>query len=259
MELKRIKALILDMDGVLWRGSEPIGDLPAIFSRIRERGVKVVFATNNSTRTPGQYVQKLAGFGAEAQTAQIFTSAKATAAALSERYPAGGGVFVVGEGGLVEALLEKGFSQQDGKALAVVAGLDSEVTYEKLKRATLLIRGGAVLMGTNPDKTLPSPEGLAPGAGAIIAALEAASGVKAEIIGKPQATMFQQALSQLGLPAEEALVVGDRLETDIAGGQAAGCKTALVLSGVTTREMAEAWEPAADLILEDLTTLAAKL
>jgi 4-nitrophenyl phosphatase len=255
MDPSNLKALILDMDGVIWRDAEPIGDLPGIFGRIHDRGLKVVFATNNATRSVNQYLSKLEKLGVRAAPWQVVTSAVSTAEYLKQRHPEGGEVFIVGEEGLVITLEEYGFSHGDHNPLAVVAALDHDINYQKLAAAAVLIRKGILFIGTNPDRTFPSPQGLVPGAGAIIAALEAASDVKAVIIGKPQPTMFQQALERLEIASNEALVVGDRLETDIAGGQSAGCPTALVLSGVTTQAMAEKWNPTPDLILPDLTSL----
>jgi 4-nitrophenyl phosphatase len=202
MNLSNIKALILDMDGVLWKDDTPIGDLPTIFARIRERGLKVALATNNATRTIDEYLAKLSGFN-----------------------------------------------------VTLVSSFDRSVTYSKLSRATLHIRAGVPFYGTNPDKTFPTPEGLVPGAGAILASIESATSVEPIIIGKPKPAMMYMALERLGMQPEETLVVGDRLETDIAAGQAAGCKTALVLSGVSTRRQAEAWQPVPDLIVDDLCTL----
>jgi 4-nitrophenyl phosphatase len=248
------------MDGVLWRADQPIGDLPKIFDQINHRGLQVVFATNNATQTPSRYVQKLAGFGVSAREEQIFTSARATAAYLKEIYPDGGPVFVVGEEGLVTSLQDAGFTNNmKSSPLAVVVGLDREINYKKLSAATLFVRGGAQLIGTNPDRTLPTPQGLEPGAGALVAAIEAAAGRQATIIGKPQPIIFNLALKGLAGSPGETLIVGDRLETDIAGGQAAGCLTALVLSGVTDRETAQAWQPAIDYIAEDLASLVERL
>jgi len=122
----------------------------------------------------------------------------------------------------------------------------------------LLIRAGAPFIATNPDPTFPTPEGLVPGAGAIIAAIEAATGVEAEVIGKPNPGMYRVALQRLKAAPEETLVVGDRLETDIAGAQALGCRTALVLSGVTDEQRARQWDPAPDWIFPDLQTLLEK-
>ena len=260
MNLSYIKALILDMDGVLWRENTPIGDLPAIFARIRERGLKVALATNNATRTVDEYLQKLAGFGVTLEPWQIITSSLATADTLAKEFPDGGAVFVVGENGIQRTLEERGFRpiidpQDETRVVAVVTGMDRSVSYQKLRRATLHIRAGVPFYGTNPDRTFPTPQGLAPGAGSILAAIEAATDVKPIIIGKPQPAMMDMALEKLGTKPEESLVVGDRLETDIAAGQASGCKTALVLSGVSTREQAEAFRPALDFIVKDLSSL----
>ena len=258
--IPNIKALILDMDGVLWRDSTPIGDLPAIFARISERGLKVALATNNATRTTDEHLEKIAGFGVKLEPWQIISSAATAANVLGKRFPNGGAVFIVGENGIQRALDEHGFQpivDPDDKTIpmAVVSSFDRAVTYQKLSRATLHIRAGVPFYGTNPDKTFPTPEGLVPGAGAILASIEAATDVKPIIIGKPEPAMIYMALEKLGTLPEETLVVGDRLETDIAAGQAAGCKTALVLSGVSTHEQAEKWEPAPDFIFDDLSNL----
>jgi 4-nitrophenyl phosphatase len=254
-----LKALILDMDGVLWRADQAIGDLPEIFRQIKARHLKVLLATNNSTRSVDQYVQKLAGFGVQIEAWQVINSSQATAHYLKERYPQGGAVYVVGEEGLFQALSEKGFRQDRQGAQAVVVGMDRQITYDKLKRATLLVRSGIPLIATNPDRTFPTPEGLVPGAGSIIAALEAATDVEAFVVGKPSQEMFKVALERLQATAAETLAVGDRLETDIAGAQAVGCKTALVLSGVTTESAARTWQPAPDFIFSDLTELVSAL
>lgn len=260
MNLSDIKALILDMDGVLWRENTPIGDLPAIFNHIHERGFKVALATNNATRTVDEHLEKLSGFGLALEAWQIVSSASTTANVLSREFPNGGAVFVVGQNGIQRALEERGFKvitdpDDETTPVAVIGSLDRNISYQKLRRATLHIRAGAPFYGTNPDKTFPTPEGLAPGAGSILAAIEAATDINPIIIGKPQSTMMNMALENLGAAAEETLVVGDRLETDIAAGQAVGCKTALVLSGVATREGAENWKPAPDMIIEDLSSL----
>ncbi len=255
----KLRALILDMDGVIWRGQEPIGDLPKIFDTIQEFGLGVVMATNNSTKTPAQYIQRMAGYGVTLEPWQVVNSSEATAAYLLEQFPEGGPVYIVGESGLVKALDAHGFHHSEEEALAVVAGLDKELTYAKLKRANALIRAGAIFVGTNPDRTFPTPNGQVPGAGVMLAAIEAATYVHPIIVGKPQTGMYALALQRLGTRPEETLVVGDRLETDIAGGQNMGSPTALVLSGVTTRAVAEEWQPAPDFIVEDLTAVLAKL
>jgi 4-nitrophenyl phosphatase len=253
-----IKALILDMDGVLWKDDQPIGDLPRIFARIQEVGLKVILATNNAMRSADQHQQKLARFGVTVEEWQVVNSGMAVAYLLSQRFPHGGPVFVVGEGGLIKALEKNGFYPADADAkdvLAVICGFDRQVTFEKFTRATILIRKGALFIGTNPDRTFPTPEGLIPGAGSFVAFLEAASDVKPIIAGKPFPTLFQLAFNRLQLSPDEILAVGDRLDTDILGGRQAGCRTALVMSGVTSPGELAAWSPKPDLVAPDLSSL----
>jgi 4-nitrophenyl phosphatase len=254
-----LHALLLDMDGVVWRDDEPIGDLPAILKKIAGKGLQTAFVTNNATKTVEQYQEKFRGFGVEIPAERIHTSSKVAAKLLGEQFPNRGNVHIVGERGLREAFQEQGFQIADLDCLAVVVGLDRELTYQKLATATHLIRGGAAFIGTNPDRTLPSPNGQVPGAGSILAALEAATDIKPIIIGKPERALLDSALTQLGLLPGEALMVGDRVETDVAAGQKAGCRTALLLSGVTSDAAGRAWKPAPDFIETDLETLVAKL
>jgi 4-nitrophenyl phosphatase len=256
----RIRGLILDMDGVLWQDGSPIGALPAIFDALRLRQIKVALATNNATKTVEEYLDKLAGFGVVLEPWQVVTSSNATADVLAAAFPRRGPVFVIGENGLVAALRQAGFfpltdADDETRPVAVVAGIDRDVSYGKLRRATLHIRMGVPFYGTNPDKTFPTPLGLVPGAGAILAAIEAATDVAPMVIGKPSPLMMQISLDRLGLSAEEVLVVGDRLETDVAAGQAAGMRTALVLSGVSSPAEAAAWRPAPTLVAPTLSAL----
>ncbi|MBN2147344.1 MAG: HAD-IIA family hydrolase [Anaerolineales bacterium] len=255
LDLSSIQALILDMDGVLWRSQEPIGDLPAIFAQIARRGWKVVLATNNATRSISMYVERMASFGVQVAPWQVVNSAQAAARFLQRRFPQGGAVFAVGERGVQEALEEHGFHLAETNVLAVVSSMDRSLSYEKLRRATLLIRGGALFVATNPDRTFPTPEGLIPGAGSILSLLEAASDQQPIVCGKPAPEMYLIALERLAVSPAHTLVVGDRPETDIAGAQAIGCRTALVLSGVVGPQEASCWQPPPDLIIEDLTTL----
>lgn len=255
-----LRALILDMDGVLWRANEPIGSLEETFNRILSLGYKFVMATNNSAMSPQMYVEKLANFKVKVSPGQVINSAMSVAYALCERFPSGGPVYIVGEAGLEQVLNQSGFFQEtSGSVLAVVAGLDRKITYQKLTRATLLIRSGVPFYGTNPDKTYPSPDGLIPGAGALLAAIETASGAAPIIGGKPGRFMFDLALERLGTTAAETLSIGDRLDTDVLGAQQAGIRTALVLSGITSLQEAQAWKPAPDWVCEDLPALAARL
>jgi 4-nitrophenyl phosphatase len=260
--LVNIRAAILDMDGVLWRGSQPIGDLADIFRRIASLGWRILLATNNATRSPEQYLERFRSYGVFLEPWQVLNSAQAAAIYLKQHYPQGGTVYVIGEEGLISALSEAGFHHSTDRPLelvppplAVVSAMDRGLTYEKLRTATLLIRRGAPYIATNPDVTFPTPDGLVPGAGSIVAALEASSGVKAIVMGKPAPEMYRVALERLGTTPQETLVVGDRLETDIAGGQALGYPSGLVLSGVTTLAMAHAWKPPLDIIAKDLAAL----
>ncbi len=250
-----LRGLILDMDGVLWRASQPLGDLPAVFREIEARGWKVVLASNNATRSIEMYMAHLESFGVRLHPNQVINSAIATAGYLSARFPAGSGIHIVGEQGLRLTLEAAGFEVRSERVAAVVCALDREFSYEKLKQAANLIREGAVFVATNPDPTFPDTAGVIPGAGSLVAALQTASETDPVVVGKPSPEMFRQALERMGTRPEETLVVGDRLETDIAGGQKLGCKTAVVLSGVTSEQQARAWTPAPDLISPDLTHL----
>ncbi|MBF8249256.1 MAG: HAD-IIA family hydrolase [Bacteroidetes bacterium] len=259
MLFSTIKALILDMDGVLWKADAPIGDLPSIFARIESRGLRYVFATNNGTKTPEEYRKKLVDLGVQAETWQIVTSAMGVAHLLAQSFPHGAKAFMIGEAGIREALEERGFEilsvENAQEAQFFVMGIDRDITFEKIQEATLLVRRGIPFYATNPDKTFPTPRGEIPGAGAWVSVITTATDIEPIVAGKPFPFMMELSLEILGEKKAETLVVGDRLETDIAAGQAVGCPTALVLSGVSTREQAEAWKPAPDVIVENLSEL----
>ena len=234
--LSRLRYLIVDMDGVLWRGDRPAPGLQAFFAFLREREIRFVLATNNASKRPDQYAEKLARLGVEVPMERILTSAQATAAYLAEREPEGTKVYVIGEDGLRAALTERGFVLTEEEARYVVVGWDRDLTWRKLARATLLIRSGAGFIGTNPDRTFPSEEGLVPGNGAQLAALEAATGMKPVVIGKPEPWLYREAMRRMGASTDATGVIGDRLDTDILGGARLGLATVLVLSGITKEE-----------------------
>jgi 4-nitrophenyl phosphatase len=254
-----IKALIIDMDGVLWKGDAPIGDLPATFKRIRERGLKFVFATNNGTKTPEEYQQKLAKLGVDIDVSQIVTSALGIGFMLSQKFPRGTKIFVIGEEGIRVALKDKGFevvsTENAPEAQVFVMGIDREISFQKVAEATLLVNAGIPFYATNTDRTFPTPRGEVPGAGSWLAVVTSATGVEPIVAGKPFPYLMELSLERLGTKKEDTLVVGDRLETDIAAGQAVGCPTAAVLSGVSSRKQAEEWRPKMDIIAEDLAAL----
>ncbi|MEW5956677.1 MAG: HAD-IIA family hydrolase [Chloroflexota bacterium] len=235
-DLKNIHGLVIDMDGVLWRGNSAIPGLNEFFDFMHRRRLPFMLATNNATKTPEQYLHKLAGFGVRTVTRDnILTSSLATAAYLQRDHRPGSKVYIVGQDGLRQAMQEAGFmimADAGQPVEVVVAGADFTLTYDKLKYAAFLIRGGARFVGTNGDLTFPSEEGLIPGAGSILAALEAATGVKPVTVGKPARLMFDLAIEKMDTRPEQTAMLGDRLETDILGGQQAGLKTILVTTGI---------------------------
>ncbi|GAB4458588.1 MAG: HAD-IIA family hydrolase [Anaerolineae bacterium] len=236
--LGAVKALAIDMDGVVWRGNTPLPGFDDFFNFLHNSGLPYMLVSNNSTKTPAQYQAKLARMGATVGPEHVLTSSLATAAYMRREFAPGSRVYAVGQDGLVEALRSVGFEMAEDSSRpveAVVSGLDFYVTYEKLKHATILIRRGAKFIATNGDLTLPTEDGFHPGAGSILAALEAASGVKPTVVGKPEPLMFEIAVQKMGVAPGEAAMLGDRLETDILGAQRVGLKTILVESGVDSR------------------------
>jgi 4-nitrophenyl phosphatase len=216
----------------------------------------VVLATNNATRTVSQYLQKIKHMGVVLSEDQIVTSGQAVIYYLRKTYPSGSMVYVVGSDGLKSIVTEAGFSLDENNAAAVVVGVDRDISYNKIRIASKLIREGAEFIGTNPDKTFPTPRGLEPGAGSIIASVAAAAEKEPVYVGKPGKIMMDLSLSRLqGITKEQVLQVGDRLDTDIAAGQNYGCLTAVVLSGVTSLVMAQQWRPEPDFIYNDLAEI----
>ena len=229
------EAFILDLDGVLYRGDEPVAAAAPTIDALRSADKRLVYLTNNSARTPEQVATKLRHLGIDATAEEVLTSAQATAELLARDDGDRSTAYVIGQEGVRTALTAAGLELVDGNATRsdfVVVGWDGEVTYEALRRATVLVRGGARLVATNADASYPAPGGeLWPGAGAILAAVETASGAKATVVGKPHAPLFEAAIRRA--KSRDALMVGDRIETDVAGAAAAGLDAALVLSGVS--------------------------
>ena len=250
-----VKTILLDMDGVLWRGDEPVLDIRKLFVRIKEAGLTVYCITNNSARTIEYYLQKLEEYGVNLNRDQIITSAEAASTYLLKIYPQGGNVYIVGEEGLIETLKRNKFNQilepDQNNIIAVVVGLDRNLTYKKLAGATQLVANGVPFIGTNPDKSIPIPMGIAPGAGSVISAIETASGINAAIIGKPEKHVFQLALDRANCLPSESIMIGDRLDTDILGAQNIGIQTGLVLSGVTSKKLVESWDPVPTFVADN--------
>ncbi|MDD2521534.1 MAG: HAD-IIA family hydrolase [Anaerolineaceae bacterium] len=254
-----LKGLILDMDGVLWHDNEPIGDLPAVFDQIRNLGLDFVLATNNSAKTIEEYQQKLADFGVEVKPEQILTSAVATFSYLRETQPGNNLIYIVGSQSLKADAGKRGFEvlQESDirQADVVIVGIDQQLTYQKIAFASKQIRSGAEFVATNTDATFPTPAGLVPGAGTMVAAIQTASGKEPVVIGKPSPAMYKQATKVMKLTPDQVLCVGDRLATDILGAQRGGFLSAFLLSGVNSLKDLSTWEPQPDIITKNLTVL----
>jgi 4-nitrophenyl phosphatase len=253
--LKSVRHLIIDMDGVLYLGDKPMAGLERFFGFLREHRVGFQLVTNNSTLTPGMYVQKMARMGVTVRESQVLTSSIATADYLANTYPAGSKVFAIGEEGLIDALQEAGFVLSRLDPVAVVVGFDRDITYAKLREATLLIRSGVPFVATNPDRTLPMPEGLVPGTGTIVAAIAAATDQEPLIVGKPEPLLMEQAMARMGAQAETTAAIGDRPETDILSAQRAGMLSIMTLSGATDRQRLATFDIEPEIVLPDIVAL----
>jgi HAD superfamily hydrolase (TIGR01457 family) len=231
--LDRIDVLLADLDGTLYRGASAVPGAVEAVRAVIERGARPVYVTNNAARTPAAVAEQLAGLGFPASSSDVRTSAQAAAALLARRLPAGAPVLVVGTDALVDEVVSAGLvaTRDAADVLAVVQGHDPATAWPILAEAAIAVRAGALWVACNVDVTLPTERGLLPGNGAMVAALRAATGRRPEVAGKPTPTLFEQAVQRLG--ARTPLVVGDRLDTDIAAGRAAGMPTLLVLTGVS--------------------------
>jgi 4-nitrophenyl phosphatase len=254
--LAQTRAIVLDMDGVLYRGDTLVPGVPEFLASLEAAGLRYAMATNNSTLSPAQYVAKLARMGVAVPETSVITSGVATATYLKGRFPRGTRVYVLGMAALEEAVYADGYFERAEQDVAVVvSGADFELTYAKLRIACLCIRAGAQYVATNADSTFPTEAGLIPGSGAIVAALRAATGVDPLVIGKPSTTLADACVELLGTRPEETVMLGDRLDTDILSGQRAGQRTVLVLTGVSTRQEVRDSGIVPDLIVETLAPL----
>jgi NagD protein len=226
---------LIDMDGVLYRGPELIPGADRFVRELLDRDIPFLFLTNNSQRTRRDVVTKLNRMGLDVEDRHVFTSAMATARFLAHQKP-GGTAYVIGEGGLLTALHQHGYSVVDHDPDYVVVGEGRTFNLEMVEAAVRMILGGAKLIATNLDPNCPTQAGLRPGCGAMVAMLETATGVRAFSVGKPSAVMMRAARKELGLATDETSMIGDTMETDILGGVQLGFHTVLVLSGGTRRE-----------------------
>lgn len=244
--------LLVDLDGVVYRGAQPLPGIAELLAERAGAGDEIVYVTNNSMHYRAEYVARLAALGAPVAAERIVTSARATALHFQLEAPEVRRVLVVGASGLERELRDVGLdtvtaghastrmAQEglDGFAAAggpdaIACGLDPQLTYLRVAAAADCIRAGAAFVATNRDPVFPTERGLRPGAGSIVAAIEATTGVTALTIGKPEPKLFELAAGAVGRSAADAVVVGDNLATDIGGAIAVGARSVLVLSGVT--------------------------
>ncbi len=256
---------VFDLDGVLYLDNSVIKGAPGTVCYLREKGHKISFATNNAMLSRGAYVKKLNRMGFKCTPQEVMASSYAAGLYLKSENAQGKDVFVIGETGLQQELKAAGLKVFTGrgrgrfpqKVAYVVVGLDRMFNYKALKMARSYIEKGAALIATNKDYTYPGKEGIFPGGGSLVAAVEAASGVEAFVIGKPRPFMLKKLQELNGIKAKEIIVVGDRYDTDIVFGKTAGTVTVMVLTGVTSKSEALAYKGKLkpDLILKSVCEL----
>ncbi len=232
--IREKKAFICDMDGVIYHDNRLLPGARRFVRWLKDEEKRYVFLTNNSQSTPEQLSRKLRNLGIEAAEQHFYTSAQATAAFLDSY--GGGTAYVIGGNGTTRALSAAGIEVTDTSPDWVVVGETDSYDYESIRRAVTLVRGGARLIGTNPDMTGPGGDGVVPATGALISPVELAAEKEAYFVGKPNPLMMRHALKKLGCRREDTVIIGDRMDTDIVAGVEAEIQTVLVLSGVTARE-----------------------
>ena len=258
--LKNARAFIFDMDGVLYRGKTPLPGVQTLFDALTIRGIRFLLATNNSMATPAAYVIRMAEMGVTVAENDIQTSATATRDYLRDLLPPDATILIVGMPALGEQIFTGTAFRPAGDDPtetidAVVVGLDLAFTYDKLFRATRAIHQGARFVATNADATLPTETGFQPGAGSIVAAIATASGATPTVVGKPETLMMMKGIQQLGVDPSDAVMVGDRLDTDVLSGHNAGLNTVLVLTGVSQRADLDRAAVLPDYVFTDLPAL----
>jgi glycerol-1-phosphatase len=249
---------LIDLDGVVWVGRELLPGAAEALRELLGQGKEIVFVTNNPGRSGAGYAKRLAEAGVEVAGDSVLTAGVVTVELAVEAAGPGGRTFVIGGKGLKDLVAAAGLERLEGEegndADVVVLAGHRDFDYGELLTATRALQGGAALFATSRDPTMPMPGGYWPGTGAVLAAVETASGTKATIGGKPERHLFERARSSMP-SAERVAMVGDRVSSDIAGGRRAGLATILVLSGATSREEAERADPAPDHVIADLSGL----
>lgn len=248
------RGLLIDMDGVIYRGNQLIPGALEFIQSLKEHRIPFLFLTNNSQRTTRDVATKLSRMGIHVRDRNIFTCAMATASYLASRKP-NGTAYVIGEGGLLQALHGCGYSIVDHDPDFVVIGEGRTITLDTLEHAVNMILDGAKLIATNLDPNCPTKSGTRPGCGATVAYLEAATGIKAFSVGKPSPIMMRAARKELGLATSQTIMLGDTMETDILGGVQMGYQTILTLSGGTKIEQLDRFAYGPDVIVDSVADL----
>lgn len=248
------RGFLIDMDGVIYRGGQLIRGAAAFIQQLQATDAPFTFLTNNSQRTRRDVVTKLTRMGIDVEEQHVFTCAIATARFLAQQLPAGT-AYVIGEGGLLQALHANGYSIVDHDPDYVVVGEGRTFTFEMFEAATKMIMNGAKLIATNLDPNCPTQHGTRPGCGATVAMLETATGLKAFSVGKPSPVMMRMARKELHLATAETTIIGDTMETDILGGVQMGYRTVLVLSGGTQREDLARYAYRPDVVVDSVADL----
>jgi HAD superfamily hydrolase (TIGR01457 family) len=246
-----IKAVIFDLDGTLYLGKTPLKGAAEKLAGLRERGIKVLFLTNAATRSRANVALKLSNMGFGAVKNEVYCGAYALARYIAQNHR-GKKVYFVGEAGIEDEFREAGIASSE-TADIVAVGLDRQFNYDKLCKAHVNISRGALFLASNNDHTYPTESGHLPGAGAIVAAIEFASGKRPYIVGKPNPFLLELMMKEHKLSKDEMLIVGDRLDTDIMFAKNCGIKSALVLSGSTKKEDIKNIKP--DFVFDDVTRL----
>lgn len=231
-DIRKKPAFICDMDGVIYHGPNLLPGAKELLEWLQLSDKKYLFLTNGSQKTARELSQKLERMGLEVGEEHFYTSALATASFLASQCP-GGSAYVIGDAGLTNAIYEAGFTMNDYTPDYVVVGETHSYSFDKIEKASHLVRKGAKFIGTNPDLTGPTERGIIPACGALTAPIELATGRKAYYVGKPNPLMMRHALRRLGAQREDTVIVGDRMDTDIIAGIESEIETVLVLSGVT--------------------------
>lgn len=249
------KGFICDMDGVIYHGNQILPGVKEFIEWLHEENKEFLFLTNNSNYTPRELSQKLARMGLDVSEEHFYTSALATAMFLKEQAP-GCSVFAVGEAGLTNALYDAGITMNEVNPDYVVIGEGRTYSLDTLTKATNLVMAGAKLIGANSDVSGPIEHGIAPACGALVAPIEMATGKKAYFCGKPNPLMMRTGLKLLGCHSAEAVMVGDRMDTDVITGLESGMSTVLVLSGVSTRETLSTYGYRPTIVLDGVGNIA---